>query len=105
MQEVSLERLHPPEKPKVNLDSMPKDYWDWCNNLDTKRSWMLARFGKSHRGSTEALKQKVVQQNKELEIGKEINSLVRGSRADYREVMKELKAKLASRKEVVETDE
>ena len=91
MKAIALERVSSVE---IDLESMPKEYWDYCNKNDAKRAWILARFGKLHRGSTADLKRKVIQQNKALEIGKEVVSLVRGSKADYRMVMKELKEKL-----------
>jgi hypothetical protein len=121
--EIKKEDLHPPMAPtdaidsllhalpdewktsEIDLKSMPKEYWDYCDSNDAKRAWKLARFGKTHRGTTADLKRQVIQQNKELEIGKEINSLLRGSKADYKEVMKELKEKLAQKKEVIDRDD
>ena len=72
----------------IDYNSMPMEYWKWCNSLDTKRSWELAATGKTHRGSTQQLKRDVQKKRMELDMVE----LMRKERAPlYKEVMKELK--------------
>lgn len=62
-------------KPTIDFNSMPKDYWNWCDSLDTKRCWELARLGKTHRGSTAQLKRDVKNKKEELDMIKELKKI------------------------------
>lgn len=80
----------------IDLNSMPKAYWSYCDSSEAKRAWNKARFGKVHRGSTEDLKRKVIQKDMELDA---IEIMRERQVPAFREVMKELKEVLEVRKE------
>ena len=86
MEEVALSRLHPPEPRYGDID-----FTAIANSSEFKRFVYFIYTGKVHRGTLQQLDREIKQTQEAVEIIKEY---ARGSKADYRAVMKELKERL-----------
>lgn len=87
--------LHPPPPVRIETSYEDIDFTAIANSTEFRRLVYLIYMGKTHRGKDIELRREIKETQQAVEVVKELG---RGSKADYREVMKELKERL---KEVV----
>ena len=80
----------------IDLDSMPGEYWKYCNTNDAKRAWRRAVFFKVSRVSTLEMKKEVEEKINYIKI---IDKSKRGTHADFEVCMNELEEVLKARRE------
>lgn len=83
--------LHPPPPVRIETSYENIDFTAIANSSEFKRFVYFIYTGKVHRGTLKQLDREIKQTQEAVEVIKELG---RGSKADYREVMKELKEKL-----------
>lgn len=104
-EKVKIEDLKPPKTPKIFVDDTKPDvinkitFEEIANSSEFKRLVYLIQFGKTHRGKSVDLERKLVKRQQEIKI---IREYERGTHGDFRNVVKELKEKLAKQKEKIE---
>ena len=97
----------PPKAIKISVDDTKPDvvnkitFEEIANSSEFKRLIYLIQFGKTHRGKSTDLERKLIKRQEEITIIREIE---RGSKGAFKEVVKELKLKLAKRKEMVDNN-
>ena len=90
----------PPKAPKIiddiEFDEVDKiSFKEIANSSEFKRLVYLIQFGKTHRGKSTDLERKLIKRQQEIKI---IREYERGTHGDFRNVVKELKEKLAKQK-------
>jgi len=94
----------PPKAPKISVDDTKPDvinkitFEEIANSSEFKRLVYLIQFGKTHRGKSKDLERKLIKRQQEIKI---IREYERGTKQDFRNVVKELKLKLAKQREKI----
>ena len=102
---IEIKDLTPPKAPEISVDDTKLDivnkitFEEIANSSEFKRLVYLIQFGKTHRGKSVDLERKLIKRQQEITIIQEIE---RGSKGAFKEVVNELKLKLAKQKEIVE---
>jgi hypothetical protein len=106
--------LHPPHTPTPTMMAIAEerarptlpmgdiDFDAIANSSEFKRFIYYLFTGKVHRGSLQKLDEEIKVYKK---VAEDVMETMRGSRTDYREVMRELKDVLAKKREVIEKNE
>ncbi len=105
-EKLKIEDLKPLKASKIIDDTKPDvvnkiTFEEIANSTEFKRLVYLIQFGKTHRGKSTDLERKLIKRQQEITIIQEIE---RGSKGAFKEVVKELKLKLAKRKELIRND-
>ena len=93
-----------PKTIKISVDDTKPDvvnkitFEEIANSSEFKRLVYLIQFGKTHRGKSKDLDRKLVKRQSEIKI---IREYERGTKQDFRNVVKELKLKLAKQREKI----
>lgn len=101
---IKIESLKPPMTPKINIiNDKPEredmiSFEEIANSSEFKRLVYLIQFGKTHRGKSDDLERKLIKRRQEITVIKEYE---RGTKQDFKEVVKELKNKLLKQRELV----
>ena len=99
--EVSLERLNPPQKPRIekvsdalaiDFNNLDPKYQKWALSLETQRHYYYTKFGKTHRKDTKEVKKDL--EEKEIELDA-IEVMKKEKTPAFMGVINEFKAKLA----------